>query len=332
MIKKLASRYLPKTIIVFHIIFGFFTDGKRFLKNAMSVKTDWNQRKLNALIIRQSHGVEKGLSLPNPEKNRGLETVTALIKNTKIYYKNFGFDSTLAIALDNLHGYKAFNKNSSIDSIKKIIINIVNLSNEIKEYDLNNRIQIGGWKNYSKNDWEKNNAEFNFKKFVSSRVSIRNFSDKEVDIKDINKSIEVAMKSPSHCNRQPWKVRIFKGKRKDYILKFQYGNKGFSRSINTVLLVTGLVSSFTHKERTAAWIDGGLFSMSLMYALLDNQIGSCPLNTQYTVFQDNKLRKTVKLDDDEVPIMMIGLGHVKDNFIIANSPRKSLDEVIISDE
>jgi len=332
MIKKKLSKHFPKTIIILHIIVGFFSDCKRMLRHASTIRTNVNQNKLSSLLIRQSHGVEKGLSLPNPKKNRGEETVRALINNSKIYYKKFGYDSTLAIALDNLNGYKSFNSNSSIKSIKELINKIDCLSKEIFEYNSKNRIPIGGWKTFSKNNWEKKDARFDFKKFISSRVSIRNFSNTDVNEHDIIESIKVATKSPSHCNRQPWKVRIFKNEKKDYILKFQNGNKGFSESINTVLLITGLLSSYSHKERSAVWIDGGLFSMTLIYALLDKKIGSCPLNTQYTIFQENALRKAAKLNDDEVPIMMLGLGHVKDNFTVANSPRKLINEVIISDE
>ena len=329
---KILSKYFPKTIIILHIILGFFYDCKRILKHATSIKTSANQNKLNSLIIRQSHGVEKALSLPSPEKNRGEATAEALISNSKIYYKKFGYDSTLGIALDNLSGYKSFNAESSLDSIKKIIKKIDILINMIGEYDIKSRVSIGGWTKKSKNDWERNASEFDFKKFVSSRNSIRNFSNQEVNDEDIIESIRVAMKSPSHCNRQPWKVRIFKNDKKNYILKYQNGNIGFSESIKTVLLITGTISSFNHKERSAVWIDGGLFSMSLIYALLNNKIGSCPLNTQYTIFQENKLRKAAQLGDDEVPIMMLGLGYVKDDFVVANSPRKLINEIIISDE
>ena len=72
--------------------------------------------------------------------------------------------------------------------------------------------------------------------------------------------------------------------------------------------------------------------MSLIYALLNKKIGSCPLNTQYTIFQENSLRKAAKLADDEVPVMMLGLGYVKDTFSIANSSRKLLNDVIVTNE
>jgi nitroreductase len=330
--KKLLSKYFPKTIIKFHIIAGFYYDAKRILKHSASIRSLSNKNKLNSLIIRQSHGLEKALSLPSPEKNRGEATVRALLKNSNWYYKKFGYDYTLRIAIDNLIGYKKINNSSSMTNIKKLIEDIDSFIEKIKEYDFDKEILIGGSKLFTKQEWEKNASEFDFKNFVSARVSIRNFSNEEIDDKDIQESIKIALRSPSHCNRQPWKVRIYKGDNKNHILQYQNGNKGFTDSIKVVLLITGTISSFNHKERSAVWIDGGLFSMSLIYALLNKKIGSCPLNTQYTIFQENSLRKAAKLADDEVPVMMLGLGYVKDTFSIANSSRKLLNDVIVTNE
>ena len=139
----------------------------------------------------------------------------------------------------------------------------------------------------------------------------------------------IAGKSPSACNRQAWKVYVFKDKKKDLILNHQNGNRGFRDSIDTVLLITGLTSSFSYSERHGAWVDGGIFSMSLLYSLHSFGLGTCPLNTGYTLKQELRLRKAINLSINEEPIMMIAVGGLKDEFNIANSSRKSVDELMV---
>ena len=92
------------------------------------------------------------------------------------------------------------------------------------------------------------------------------------------------------------------------------------------------MSSFSHKARHGARIDGSLFAMTLMYALHDLGLGACPLNTSYTIFEERKLRKEINLSFAEEPIMMIGIGHLKDKFVTANSPKKDIKEILFYDE
>ena len=85
------------------------------------------------------------------------------------------------------------------------------------------------------------------------------------------------MKSPSACNRQAWHVyHSDSDEVKLAVLKEQSGNKGFGDKIPNLLIVASDLKAFMPaEERYQHWIDGGMFSMSLVYAFHSLGVASC---------------------------------------------------------
>jgi len=327
---NLIKKIFPGLFPSIHIVWGFSYDIYKFLRTATDFSPENNKQKLVALLTRQYHGVEKALTLPNPRLGFGKTLIPALVQNTSTYYSKFGYDALVQTVLDNLNEYLFYNSNYNDASFQQIKNSIENLLDEVEEYKSANNQKVGGRILISKTDWLKKTA-FDFKSFSASRMSTRDFSKEKVNKKLLKEAILIAMKSPSACNRQPWRVRIFKEEKKEHILKFQNGNRGFAETIDTILLITGLTSSFSYSERHEAWIDGGLFSMSLIYALHSLGLGVCALNTSYTVKGEKALRNAISLPLDEEPIMMLAVGHLKEKFWVTKSNRKALKEVLIDD-
>lgn len=327
---NLLRKIFPGLFPSIHVIWGFSYDIYKFLRTATDFSPENNKQKLVALLTRQYHGVEKALTLPNPRLGFGKKLIPALVQNTFTYYSKFGYDVLVQTVLDNLNEYLLFNLNYNDASFQPIKNSIENLLNEIIEYKTDNNQEVGGRILISKADWLKKSA-LDFKSFSASRMSTRDFSSEKVNEKLLEEAILIAMKSPSACNRQPWRIRIFQEDKKEYVLKYQNGHRGFAETIDTVLLITGLTSSFSHSERHEAWVDGGLFSMSLIYALHSLGLGVCALNTSYTVKGEKALRNAISLPLDEEPIMMLAVGHLKDSFWVTKSNRKALNEVLISE-
>lgn len=124
----------------------------------------------------------------------------------------------------------------------------------------------GGTKSLTKSAvW--NDSSVDFRRFAESRYSVRNFSDEPVDTELIRQSLKIAEKSPSACNRQPWRVYVYKGKRKNEILTLQGGTKGFTENIDTAILVACNLESYFVHEMDLPFVDGGLYAMTLMFAL-----------------------------------------------------------------
>src|SRR5690606_8509042 len=138
----------------------------------------------------------------------------------------------------------------------------------------------GGTKTFQYSSTAEKNKTIDYDYFVKSRHSVRNLTNRPVLREVLNKAIEQARWTPSVCNRQSWRVHVFESKQdKKVALSFQNGNDGFGDCADKILLITcDLRCFFTSRERNQCFIDGGMFSMSLIYALHAAGVCSCALN------------------------------------------------------
>lgn len=174
--------------------------------------------------------------------------------------------------------------------------------------------------------WEPIDCEGMF----ASRRSVRHYSPKPVDLELVRQAIEMAAYSPSVCNRQPWKVRLFSGKEIVRMLRYQNGNSGFTENIPLLALVSVEIGHFFGAgERNQAWIEGGIFSSTLVWALHANGLNSCMLNLSITNSQADLLRAEAKMPASELPIMMVAIGHGAEGHRAARSVRRRLGEIIV---
>jgi len=198
--------------------------------------------------------------LPNPRPGFGEKKVFDLISELKRYNKKYPDSSIIISPIAALKNYYDFNKKNGYRNH--------NVENEINELcsniDLNG--SNAGIKLIHKEDI-LNKASIDFSSMVFSRHSIRHYKNEDVSTDIIERALKIANQSPSACNRQPWCTYVFKSKKKDMLLNFQGGCRGFVESINTAIFVTSDLNCFDINEIHQAYIDGGLYSMSLIYAL-----------------------------------------------------------------
>jgi len=318
-IKKIFPSLAPSL----HIIIARIYDIKKFSKHCSSVKPNVSKAKIQAYITRQYHGIEKGLTLPNTRLGFGESLIIAITNNLNTYISQYGIDDLVRHAVSNLEKYKTFNE-SVLDPSGDVINRINTLLKKVTEHSSPIHRDITKQEILEKTD-------FDFSAFMKSRRSIRDFGEGDVSTDILKDCILDAMESPSACNRQGWRVRIYEEDRRDHILKFQNGNRGFNSSINKVLFVTGCSEAYSYTERNGMIVDGSLFAMSLILGLHSRGIGSCPLNTSYTYKDEIKLRNGIDLPLNEEPIMMIAVGNLKEHYKVAASPRKALSNVLIEE-
>jgi nitroreductase len=298
-------------------------DLKLFFKYSFKSNKTNSRQNLIASLTKEYHIVEKGLALPNTRNEFGKDKIINIIKKAKEYSASFGEDDLISSVKSCLTEYYEFNKNNGVvvetdyfKSIKKFIS-----SSTINEF--------GGTKVVTKaNIVDATNIDF--ETFVKTRSSIRDFDSTELDIETLQKAISLARYTPSVCNRQSWKAHLYTDKEKVLqVLRFQNGHGGFKESIKGVLVITTDVSMFTQLETNQVFIDGGLFAMSVMFALHHQAIGGCPLNTCIPYVDEIKLKKTVGINPDERVIMMIAIGNLKQEYKVAISHRRDLDQILI---
>jgi nitroreductase len=169
--------------------------------------------------------------------------------------------------------------------------------------------------------------------FFAARRSVRDFATKPVSQSVLDHAVELAINTPSVCNRQAWKVRFFHAPGTMEVLRFQNGNSGFGETVPTVALVTVDARMFAGPgERNQGWIDGGLFAMSLVWALHGLGLDTCMLNMSLRNRQVNDLRKAIGLQDHDLVIMMIAVGHGREGHKVTRSPRRTVAEVRLTPE
>ncbi|WP_171038445.1 nitroreductase family protein [Pseudoalteromonas sp. S3178] len=299
------------------ISLNYMADCISYIRYSSSISFENDITKLEGRICVFYHALEKGLSLANPRKGFGQEKAKELIKFTLKYVSMDDYNESLVkTVLGVLDEYFKFNKDSINDNLYELYT--LHLLKAIKH-----KPSSSSGTNFA----EKSKLTFSdYEKFSTSRRSVRKYLSTQIERCEIEECINLAKYTPSVCNRQPWKAYIYQGQENvQNVLKFQHGNKGFCDNLSSLILVTSDRTKFWHAlERNQAFIDGGMYSMSIVNALHAKGLGSCCLNLSLTAFAEKKLKKELCIPNSEVPIMMIAVANYEDGAVVAASERMPL--------
>ena len=311
------------------IIPYYFYDLKRFSRFAMLGGEPRNQLQYDALLTKDYHKIEKALSFNNFRYFSAQSAINEIIYTINNGLEKFDNHTVTRLAITTLEEYITRHKTDKKKD--KFITTLEGKIDQInKKLNALEKSKIkGGTTNVSKKEILRSSM-IDLDKFFKSRYSIRNFSPEEVSKESIEKAIDMALKTPSVCNRQGWKVYIVENEDlKQKALNIQGGNRGFGDTVNKLLVITTEINTFNDpKERNQYWIDGGLFSMSIVYALHSMGIGTCCLNWSAKPAKDKKLRKALNIKPNHAIVMLLAIGHYKDEFKVCVSHRKNTKEII----
>lgn len=324
-------RWIDRQLTGVWLFLNYHYDYHRFRKFSKAVAFDRKetnrQAQLRALITMDYHRIEKGLSLRSPRPGFGTDAVSNLLTNIDNYINHFNADHTVFVAINTLLEYKRFNDESggNIGSLSQRIIDL-----EAKANDHQMDCVEGGVK-WVNRETLYDQAKGDLHGLLTTRHSVRHYSEHRVSDDLIDRAVQLAMRSPSVCNRQCWRVYDFaKGDKMKSVLECQNGNRGFRSEIGRTLIVAADVRTFVSVgERNQPWIDGGMFAMSLIYGLHSLGLGSCALNWSVAKYGDKRLRRIANIPDHEVIIMLISVGHLPDSFRVAQSPRRPISDVLV---
>jgi len=299
-------------------IFNVYRNMHWSLRNLSSIQ-------LTSALLFQYHKIEKGLVMPGPKRFFGEEPVRIII-NLLNLWKNKGLpldDPVFLGALETLHAYHERLASESLDTenrIKSVLVKFLH-SYPARYPRLSTPQQLG---NISGN-------ALVFDQLALARRSVRSFSDEQVPYTFIENAVKLAQLSPSACNRQPCKVYLIDDQeKKRALLALQNGNRGFGHLIPSLAVITADSGAFFDaSERHEPYIDGGLFSMSLMYALVSQGLATCCLNWCVPPSNDKALRKILNFPESELVIMFMAIGFPESNIIVPRSPRKDIGSVLI---
>ena len=304
--------------------FNYFRESCRFWwltrKYNASSCTDKDIEKMQYTLLRENHTIEKGLSLRDPRKGFGQQKVTHLIERLSEYYNLYGAIDPIFLQ------YPLATIKYYIDYTKKNGVEIPYIESVFKELLLKtNNSDIVGQAGI-KTENKKNiidNCNVDFKSILTSRHSIRYFKKVIPSETVIEEALKMAQLTPSACNRQGWMTHVYVGDKSVELLKWQDGCRGFEEEILCSILVTANLKAFLHYEVHQAYIDGGLYAMNLINALHSCGLGTIPLSTGFS-YKKIKRLTTFGIPENEVPIVIIGVGEMLDTFKIAVSTRKDI--------
>lgn len=176
---------------------------------------------------------------------------------------------------------------------------------------------------------KENNFDKNFVTLAMERHSVREYSSQPVSQEILDAVYATAMKTPSVCNRQS--VRVYEISNKQIIhraLQLQGGFNGYADPPVLLFITSDIRAFMSFEERNEPFVDGGLFSMSLLYALEAYGLAACPLNAMFGDESDKKTRKLLDIPDYELPIMYIAVGNFPESVPVCLSTRKNYREIV----
>ena len=332
MIKAIVKFFVPirfhtplkETIRKFDLVSYFWSDMKHLLLKNSTKESRFFE--LKSKIIKNYHRLEKALSTPDFQAGRGLRAAADLIGALESYrYERF--DNTeiqVKVALTVLQ--KFLDKQDGDVTFLRIKLDNLKRDLFMATEDLES---FGGISEFDL-DYFASQREGSFAMLSARRHSVRDYTQREVDASLIEKAVEIAQRTPSVCNRQGW--HVFSVTNPKIIELFKEIHNGFARKdqyLSTLLVVCFSKSSFAYPlERHQGYTDGGLFSMSLMYALTHLGLATCPLNANITKGAEQKFRSVMDLSDEFGIVMFIAVGHYQKLTIVPVSHRDQANQKI----
>lgn len=307
-----------------HLFLNYAYDYRRF-RSASFIEGSRTRENRRAHIHLLSHTLEYGMSLSDPRKGFGMEKVRMLCAEMQIYLSAYGRDETMEMALAVLASHIAFTAAQGADASEPRAL----LEPMLAETGPASSTVSGGTEQVRAADIARH-ARIDFLSFMEKRNSVRQYADRAVEFEKVERAVRAAQQTPSSCNRQTCKVYAFTDKNSvARILSHHDGNRGFGDQLGGVFVVTVDLSHWNSVgERNQGWIDGGMFAMTLALGLHAEGLGACMLNWSAPRERDKALRACVGIPDHEIVITLIGFGHMRDEFRVPVSRRKSLDMVL----
>lgn len=295
----------------------YLYDFRRFRTHSSALDPRVSRMAVAARITKDYHRIEKGLALPEPRPGFAHQVVEGLMRELPAY-EAAGRDHVSEGARASVRDWVAFHDRLGAEipaGVRAFVQGADNLE--------------GGSKRLSRAEILAASA-IDFERFARMRYSIRQFTGAPVPAAAVIRAVEIALKTPRVCNRESRRVRVaYDPGARARMLSFQNGNRGFGHLAGAVLMITSDLSAFTDfGERNQAWIDGGMFAMSLANALHAQGLGCCMLNSATIGWRDAQLRRALGVPDNEVVITFMAVGQMPESVEVAVSPAPRPAEVL----
>ena len=265
-----------------------------------------------------THAIEKGLSLPNCRKGFGREKILELIELCDQYERASLQKDQQAVeqAYGVVKAYIAFHRDDESD--------LSFIPQEAYNRALKSSFEAGT--KVLKGDIDPSL----FKRVAEHRHSLRYFSSAPVSSQDIEAAVALAQTAPSACNRQPVHVYAVTSSEKiKQIIDFHGGIRSLVNPSVIFVITADRALYQSEYERNTVYVDGGIFTMNMLYALDSVGIASCPAIWGNIPESDERLRSIVGISRFHTIINLIVGGYYPDgSYKVAASTRREMKQIL----
>lgn len=324
MINKIKKIPGIKKLIKIIKCFEFNEDKKIFIKNYMYSKPI-TKEKLEYDMLLEIHKLEKGFAVMKKQRPFGFDKVKRIICDID-KYENSKFDTSFAynLAYSSLEEYLKFYEKKGWNNAEEYLY-VKNYMKKDKKYEY---IPVGAY-DYNYIDFKDYLNYEAFEKLLSTRKSVRNFSKKILDKKDIERAVYSAIKTPTACNRQMCKIYYMNSsKSKKIIEKYAQGLGLFDlTNANYFVITFDLSANYFVGERNQGWFNSGLVTMNFVNALHSLGIGSCCIQFGNSFKEEKEFKKLLNIPSSERIAVIITAGYYDEISKIPYSTRKPIEEI-----
>jgi len=313
-------RRVKRTAVLFC---GFLYDFRRMCRHSAAVRTAGTKEKLRALIMVHCHAIEKGLAWSRAKPDFGSDRVGVLLLLLQEYAARYGIDPTLQVATGVLQAYQRANPGD--ERLTRELDDLVRTLNVPSCPSARGGVDRMTW------DELYAGIRGQFREFCRVRRSVRQFSHEPPRDEELVEAVRIAQLTPSACNRQSCRVYVVRDSRAiRQALDASRSANGFAEEVQRLLVVTSNLACFQFAaERYQCWIDGGMFAMTLVYALHAQGLVSCCLNWCKEPPVDRLFRRVLGISPEETIVLLIAVGKPLEEFAVAVSARRPLEEIIV---
>ncbi len=282
-----------------------------------------SKEKIEYSLLLLTHQIEKGFSA-SKKRRFGKDKISNIIDLLKKYLtvtneKSYAFNLSMSCLEEYLNQYEnsGWINTEEYITVKRFLES--NISYQKMEF---------GMFEFTIEDLEYA-TNLDYLRFLDSRHSIRDFDNKKLLHSDILKAVDMALKTPTACNRQMCKIYFVESSEKrNLIQKYAQGLSLFElNNINYFLITFDSCSFKMVGERNQGYFNSGLVATNFINALHSLGIGSCFVQFGNSYKEEISIKKSLNIPDRERIAVIITAGYYKKRNRALYSARKDRDDI-----
>jgi nitroreductase len=159
---------------------------------------------------------------------------------------------------------------------------------------------------------------------LASRRSVRAYSPRSVEEDKLERILEAALRAPTACNNQPFRILVLRTEGREAELKRIYGQAWFAAAPLALLVCSVPGSAWSRRDgKNYADVDAAIVMEHIVLAATAIGLGSCWVGA----FDPGAAREILGLEPGWEPIAFTPLGYAAES--PEARPRKALSELVL---